>query len=64
MCIRDSISHVFIDNLCKIIDCDVDQETEDFLNWMDVFGERNNIKFTTTISADISVATDGMKKFL
>ena len=58
------ISHVFIDNLCKIIGCDVDQDTEDFLNWMDVFGERNNIKFTTTISADIAVATDGMKKFL
>lgn len=58
------ISHVFIDNLCKIVHHDVDQETEEFLNWLDLFGERNNIKFTATISADISSATDGMQKFL
>jgi hypothetical protein len=58
------ITHVFIDNLCKITGCGPDKDTEDFLNWMDAFGEKNNIKFTTTVSADLSVATDGMKKFL
>ena len=58
------ISHVFIDNLCKTVGQDVGKETEDFLNWLDVFGERNGIKFTVTISADISSATDGMQKFL
>ena len=58
------ISHVFIDSLCRIVGRDVDQETEDFLNWLDVFGERNNIKFTVTISADISSATDGMGRYL
>ena len=49
------ISQVFIDNLCK---------TEKFLNWLDVFGERNNIKFTVTISGDVETATDGMRKYL
>ena len=44
------ISQVFIDNLCKTVGADVDAETEKFLNWLDVFGERNNIKFTVTIS--------------
>ena len=58
------ISHVFIDNLCKTVGQDVGKETEDFLNWLDVFGERNGIKFTVTISADLSAATDGMQKFL
>lgn len=58
------ISHVFIDSLCRIIGRDVDRETEDFLNWLDAFGERNNIKFTVTISADLSAATDGMKRYL
>ena len=57
------ITHVFIDSLCRIVGRDVDQETEDFLNWLDVFGERNNIKFTVTISADASLATDGVKKY-
>ena len=58
------ITQVFIDNLCKIVGTDVNKDTETFLNWLDVFGERNNIKFTATISADPSSATDGMQKFL
>ena len=58
------ISHVFIDNLCKTIGREVDKDTENFLNWLDAFGEKNNIKFTVTISADLSLATDGMQKFL
>ena len=55
------ISHVFIDNLCKTIGREVDKDTENFLNWLDAFGEKNNIKFTVTISADLSLATDGMR---
>jgi len=58
------ISHVFIDNLCKVVSGDVDHETEEFLNWLDSFGEKNSIKFTVTISADLGLATDGMQKFL
>ena len=58
------ISQVFIDNLCKTVGCDVGQETETFLNWLDAFGEKNGIKFTVTISAEISLATDGMKRYL
>jgi len=58
------ISHVFIDHLCKLIGTDVSKETEDFLDWLDAFGEKNNIKFTVTISSDPALATDGMKKYL
>ena len=58
------ISHIFIDNLCKTMGGEVTRETEDFLNWMDSFGEKNGIKFTVTISADLSLATDGMQKYL
>ena len=58
------ISQVFIDNLCKTVGSDVDGETEKFLNWLDAFGEKNGIKFTVTISGDIAIATDGMRKFL
>ena len=58
------ITQVFIDNLCKIVGTSVNKDTEDFLNWLDVFGERNNIKFTATISAEVGEATDGMQKFL
>ena len=58
------ITHVFIDNLCKTVGHDVDAETEVFLNWLDVFGEKNDVKFTVTISADTSAATEGMQKYL
>ena len=58
------ITQVFIDNLCKIVGGGVNKDTEEFLNWLDIFGERNNIKFTATISAETSDATDGMQKFL
>ena len=57
------ISHVFIDNLCKTIGREVDKDTENFLNWLDAFGEKNNIKFTVTISADAELATEGVKKY-
>ena len=55
---------MFIDNLCKTVGQEVGGDTEAFLNWLDAFGEKNNIKFTVTISADLSLATDGMQKFL
>ena len=58
------ITQVFIDNLCKIVGTSVNKDTEEFLNWLDRFGEQNNIKFTATISAEPSEATDGMQKFL
>jgi len=58
------ISHVFIDNLCKVVGGEVGTDTESFLNWLDAFGEANNIKFTVTISADVGMATDGMQRYL
>ena len=58
------ITHVFIDNLCKTVGREVNAETETFLNWLDVFGEKNNVKFTVTVSADPALATEGMQKFL
>ena len=58
------ITHVFIDNLCKIVGSELDQNTENFLNWLDAFGEKNGLKFTATISADPETASAGVKKYL
>ena len=58
------ISHMYVDNLCKIAGSSDWQAVEKFLNWLDRFSERNMVKFTVTISADESVATDGMRNFL
>ena len=57
------ITHVFIDSLTKIVGAECDVETEKFLDWLNSFSEKNNIKFTVTISADASLATEGVKKY-
>ena len=51
------ISHVYVDNLCKIV------HSEDFAA-VDKFSDANTVKFTVTLTADASVATEGMRKYL
>ena len=58
------ITHIFIDSLTKIVPSEATSlEVENFLDWLNNFGEDNNIKFTVTISADESLASDGVKKY-
>ena len=58
------ISHIFLDNLAKIAKSKDAQGIEDFLNWLDVFSEKNMVKFTVTLSADEADATEGMRRFM
>ena len=58
------ISHVFVDNLCKIVHSEDFAAVEKFLHWLDKFSDANTVKFTVTLTADASVATDGMRKYL
>jgi len=58
------ISHVYVDNLCKITRNDDLNEVEKFLNWLERFSDKNMVKFTVTISADADIATDGMRHYL
>jgi hypothetical protein len=58
------ISHVFVDNLCKIAHSDDLHEAEKLLRWLDRFSEENAVKFTVTISGDADSLTEGMKSFL
>ena len=58
------ITHIFIDSLTKIVGVNAtDHEVEVFLDWLNRFAETNGLKFTVTISADASLATDGIKKY-
>ena len=58
------ISHVYVDNLCKITHNTDVHETEKFLNWLERFSDKNLVKFTVTLSADAETATDGMRHYL
>lgn len=58
------ITHVFIESLTKIVKAEAeDMAVEHFLDWLNDFGEKNNIKFTVTISADAELASEGVKKY-
>ena len=58
------ISHVYVDNLCKITRNNDVRETEKFLNWLERFSDKNMVKFTVTISADVDTATDDMRQYM
>ena len=58
------ISHVFVDNLCKIAHSKEDRQIENFLDWLDRFSEKNEVKFTVTMTGDADTATDEMKRYL
>ncbi len=57
------ITHIFIDSLTKIVGGECDNDTENFLDWLNKFAEQHNIKFTITISDDESLAPEGVKKY-
>ena len=57
------ITHIFIDSLTKITGGNCGLETENFLDWLSAFSDKNGIKFTVTISDDASLASEGIKKY-
>ena len=58
------ITQVFVESLTKLVNVSAeDPQVEHFLDWLNDFGEKNGIKFTVTISADTTLASDGVKKY-
>lgn len=58
------ITDVFIDSLYKIVGDDTPANVDAFLEWLDRFSEKSNMKFTLTISADAELASSVMKRFI
>ena len=58
------ISHVFVDNLCKIVGSDDLNDVSRLLNWMDRLSEKNAVKFTVTISGEEETLPEDLKRFL
>lgn len=58
------ITHIFIDSLYKMLDENNMEETEKFLHWCNEFSERENVKFTLTISEDEANAPESIKKYI
>lgn len=58
------ISHIFVDNLCKVARSNDERGIGQFLNWLDSFTSPLNLKATITVSADPETATDTMRKYM
>lgn len=58
------ISYVFVDGLYRIVNTDGGHEADAFLDWLESFSEKNNIKFAVTISADAELASETVRKYL
>ena len=57
------ITHIFIDSTLKIAGTDDVAAIEDFLGRLDAFSEKTGVKFTVSLSTDVSRATDKIKKY-
>ena len=57
------ITHIFIDSTLKIAGTDDVAAIEDFLGRLDAFSEKTGVKFTVSLSTDVSRATDNIKKY-
>ena len=57
-------SHVFIDNMFKIVGGEPNQDADNFFAWLDGFSAKNGVKFTVCVSGAPEMATDGMQKYL
>lgn len=58
------ITHVFIDNLCKVAHNNDETAVGEFLTWLDAFTAPNNIQVVATISGDPDTASETMRKFM
>ncbi len=58
------ISHIFIDNLLKIVGGKSDADAEKFLDWLEKFSNTHGVRFTVSASVDADAVTDGMQKYL
>jgi len=47
----------------RIIGAGYDNDAEEFFDWCAGFSERENVKFTFSVSADIALATERIKKY-
>ena len=57
------ITNVYIDNLYKTIGTDR-ANGEEFVAWCAAFAETNNMNITITISDDVELASEEVKKYL
>jgi len=59
------ITHVFIESLNKLVPVEISAgpQAEEFYDWLESFSEKYGVKFTISVSADASLAPEGVRKY-
>ena len=57
------ITHMFIDNFLRMLDDTSNEAVSEMLAWLDEFGEKENIKFTISASADAAGLPESITKY-
>lgn len=58
------ISHIYIDNLCKICNVGLDEDVAPFLMWMAHFSEETGVELVATVSVAEDAAPEFLKKYV
>lgn len=58
------ITHVFVDNFYKIVSNKDPVAFGEFLDWLNVFSEKEKIEFVISVSCDPETVGDGIKKYM
>ena len=57
------ITHVFIDNFYKMLDDPSDDAVADFLDWLEKFSNRENVRFTISATAEPDTVDERIRKY-
>jgi len=57
------ITHVFIDNFFKMLDDTSNEAVEKLLDALEIFSEKNGVKFTISATVDPVNVSEGIKKY-
>lgn len=58
------ICHIFIDNFHKMFNSGSETQVVDFLNWLSAFAEKENTRFTITMTADPQTVGEEIRKYI
>lgn len=58
------IAHVFVDNFFKIVSNKDIAAFSEFLNWLNIFSEKENIEFIISVSLDPAAVGEDITKYM
>jgi len=58
------ITNVFIDNFSKLVDDKSGDKFAEFIDWLVVFAEKENVEFVISTSGDPEFANESIKKYI